>query len=60
MGTPNYILDNAEGMRLLSDISNQIDEELSKETVDEKKLYQLRFQQLMKGIELTQNPCATL
>lgn len=36
-------------------LEDDVNEELSKENVDKDKVYKLRFQQLMKGIELTQS-----
>ena len=48
--------DNGEIIHILQEIDNQVNEELEKENVDKQKIYNLRFQQLMQGIYLTQNP----
>lgn len=50
-----YSIDDKKTIEELKTIENNINEELSKDTVDKEKLYKLRFQQLMKGIYLTQN-----
>lgn len=48
------IVDPKDIVREIQKIDNQVEEELSKENVNEQKVYNLRFQQLMKGIYLTQ------
>jgi len=53
---PYYAIDEKEIVNELKKLDNKVREELSKPNVDKKKLYELRFQQLMKGIYLTQNP----
>lgn len=50
------LMDDKELVAEIQKIDNKVTEELSKEQVDNKKVYELRFQQLMKGIQLTQNP----
>lgn len=50
------VIDDKEIVSQIQEIDNKVKEELSKENVDDNKVYQLRFQQLMKGIQLTQNP----
>lgn len=50
-----YSIDDKSAIEELKKIENNINEELSKDNIDKNKIYQLRFQQLMKGIYLTQN-----
>lgn len=49
-------IDQKEIINEIQKIDNQVMEELSKENVDKKKIYELRFQQLMKGLWINQNP----
>lgn len=49
-------IDQNEIIHEIQNIDNQVIEELSKENVDKKKIYELRFQQLMKGLWINQNP----
>ena len=39
----------------LQKLADDVDEYIEKGEIDPKKLYELRFQQLMRGIYLTQN-----
>lgn len=50
------ITDQRELVSEIMDIDSKIQEELESENVNKKKIYELRFQQLMKGIQITQNP----
>lgn len=49
-------IDQKELIHEIQNIDNQVIEELSKENIDKKKIYELRFQQLMKGLWINQNP----
>lgn len=48
------IVENKEVIDKILDISQEIDEELEKDTIDEEKVFKLRYQQLIKGLYLNQ------
>ena len=50
-----YTIDDSNSIEELREIENKIKDELNAEKVDDKKVYELRFQQLMRGLYLTQN-----
>ena len=56
LDTPYLVYDNSEITKEIQEIDAQVKEELAKDKVNQERLYQLRFQQLMRGIYLTQNP----
>lgn len=56
LDTPYLVYDNSEIIKEIQEIDAQVKEELAKDKVNQERLYQLRFQQLMRGIYLTQNP----
>lgn len=53
---PMYLTDEVDVVNEVLKINNEVKEELAKPSADKKKLYELRFQQLMKGIQITSNP----
>jgi hypothetical protein len=45
---------NSDVIEKLVNISEKIEEELEKDTIDEEKLFKLRYEQLIKGLYLNQ------
>lgn len=54
--TPYFLVDNDEIIKEISEIDAQVKEELSKPNYDNDKVVKLRFQQLLRGMYLTQSP----
>ena len=48
------IEENKEVIDKIINISNEIEEELEKDTINEEKIFKLRYQQLIKGFYLNQ------
>lgn len=46
--------ENSEVIEKLIDISDKINEELEKDTIDEEKVFKLRYEQLIRGLYLNQ------
>lgn len=48
-----YNIDNTDIINNIKNISDKIDEEFEKEEVDKKKIFELRYQQFIKGLYLS-------
>jgi len=56
--SPYLIVDDASVIKEIYKIDEQVKEELGKPNYDKEKVMKLRFEQLLKGIYLTQDPNA--
>ena len=55
---PFLIYDEGEIIKEISEIDAKVKEEVNKPNADNDKIVKLRFQQLLRGMYLTQNPYA--
>lgn len=48
--------ENKKVVDKLINLAYEIEDEMNKEKVDEEKIFKLRYQQMIQGMYLTQNP----
>lgn len=48
-----YSIDNSDVIKDIRNISDKINEELEKDEIDNKKVFELRYQQFIKGLYLS-------